>query len=78
MSGYSDLEVSPDGTWLTFGGLVFYGENGYYTSEFTEGGWYYAWHLYVSSPTQMNADVALAPLGVPCSGTLPVSVTYVG
>ena len=57
---------------------MFYGRDGYYTWSMTTGGAYLSWHLYVHSPTQMGADIAVAPLGVSCSGTVPVSVQYLG
>ena len=39
---------------------------------------YVAWHLYVSSPTRMGADINVTFLSEPCSGTFPVSVQYLG
>ena len=74
----AQVTASPDGSWVSVGGDMFYGRDGYYTWSMTTGGAYLSWHLYVHSPTQMGADIAVAPLGVSCSGTVPVSVQYLG
>jgi hypothetical protein len=77
-TGAYQLTASPDGRSLTLGGEVFYGTDGYYQWQTTFGDWYIVMHLYVSSPTRMSADYALAIIGVPCSGTVPISAQYLG
>jgi hypothetical protein len=74
----ANITASPDGSWVSVDGDIFYGRDGYYTWSMNTGSWYGAWHLYVRSPTQMSADIAIAPIGIPCSGTVPVSVQYLG
>jgi hypothetical protein len=53
-----------DGSSLTMDGVAFYGRDGYYQWQTTSSGWYITLRLYVSSPTQMAADYALAPIGI--------------
>ena len=78
----AQITASPDGSSLTVadpgGTLVFYGQDGYYQWGMNIDDAYVAWHLYVSSPTQMGADVNVTFLSESCSGTVPVSVQYLG
>jgi hypothetical protein len=78
-SGAYQVTASPDGSMVTLGTRVYYGRDGYYTSEeTTSDGWYIAYHLYVSAPTQMYVDATIAQIGVPCSGTVQISAQYLG
>jgi hypothetical protein len=78
----AQITASPDGyslTWTDPGGtFVFYGRDGYYQWGYATRTAYVTWHLYVSSPTQMRADIGVAFKGEPCSATVPVSVQYLG
>ncbi len=59
-------------------GRVFYGTDGYYQYEEIDSGWYLTWRLYVSSPTSMAGEIAVAEVGVPCSGGASISFQYFG
>jgi hypothetical protein len=74
----AQVTASPDGRSVTMGDAVLYGQDGYYQWGLTMGDAYGAWHLYVSSPTQMSADINVTFLDMPCSGTIPVSAQYLG
>ena len=76
------IQASSDGTMLTmtypFGTDTFYGQDGYYQYERTEDDMYLTFRLFVHGPTSMSGEVAIAAIGVPCSGTVPVSLSYIG
>jgi hypothetical protein len=78
----AQITASPDGSSVTMtdpsGTLVFYGQDGYYQWGVNMGDFYGAWHLYVSSPTRMGSDITITLLSAPCSGTIPISVQYLG
>ncbi|HVO70448.1 MAG TPA: hypothetical protein VMT24_10405, partial [Aggregatilineaceae bacterium] len=78
----AQITASPDGASLTLsdpsGTSVFYGQDGYYQTGENMGDVYLAWHLYVSSPTRMSSDITVTFLTMPCSGTFPISVQYLG
>ncbi len=81
--GIISLTASADGTSLTVfdGGAVynFTGGNGFYTAHgytFSDG--IGVLFLRVSSPTVMSMEISIIPNGIPCSGTVPVTTTYIG